>query len=117
MTKEVEKKKWAANIAFVGDKDEVKSYIKILEEKEEQGKIEDLTLIEGPYDNLQKMIKDRKKNLGLISQQKDLVAPEINDHEDALVDENDNHEDAWEDDDWDDEEDILEDDDYYNEEK
>lgn len=60
-----EEEKWAANIAFVGSKEKVKAILKMVDELEEQGHIEDYTGIEGPYDSLQLMLKRRVENLVL----------------------------------------------------
>jgi hypothetical protein len=59
--------KWAANIAFVGNKKEVKQLLKMFQESEEGGHIQDLNLIEGPFDSLQLMLKKRKENLFLMA--------------------------------------------------
>ena len=59
--------KWAANIAFVGSKEKVKKILKIVEELEDNGDIEDYTGIEGPFDSLQLMLKRRVENLVVIN--------------------------------------------------
>jgi hypothetical protein len=57
--------KWAANIAFVGDKETVKELLKMFSKLEEEGRIKDFNKIDGPYDSLQTMLKRRKENLAL----------------------------------------------------
>lgn len=57
--------KWAANIAFVGNKEKVKKILEMVEQLEDAGEIEDYTGIEGPYDSLQLMLKRRVENLSL----------------------------------------------------
>lgn len=60
-------RKWAANIAFVGDESKVKALIKQFQQAEENGDIADFTRIDGPHEKLQDLLKDRVKNLGLPS--------------------------------------------------
>ena len=64
-----ENEKWAVNIAFVGDKELVMDIIKQVEYLEEQGHLNDCTTIQGPFESLQGMLKDRIKNLGLITKE------------------------------------------------
>lgn len=60
--------KWAANVAFVGNKDTVKKILDIINELEESGELQDCTGIDGPYDSLQDLLKRRVDNLLLESQ-------------------------------------------------
>lgn len=58
-------RKWAANIAFVGDESKVKALIKYFKEEEAKGGISDFSRIDGPHDKLQDLLKDRVENLSL----------------------------------------------------
>jgi hypothetical protein len=58
-------RKWAANIAFVGDESKVKALIRFFKEEEAKGGISDFTRIDGPYERLQDLLKDRVNNLSL----------------------------------------------------
>lgn len=60
-------RKWAANIAFVGDESKVKALIKQFQRAEENGDIADFTRIDGPHEKLQDLLKDRVTRLGLPS--------------------------------------------------
>ncbi|MDP1977618.1 hypothetical protein [Undibacterium sp.] len=55
--------KWAVNLAFVGNKETVKKVVKLVNEMEESGTIQDFNMIEGPFSKLQDLLKDRKQNL------------------------------------------------------
>ena len=71
---------WAANIAFVGDKSKVKALIKQFQQAEESGGISDFTQINGPFDRLQDLLKDRVKNLSLtVGRESRIEIPEIQD--------------------------------------
>jgi hypothetical protein len=87
-------RKWAANIAFVGDESKVKKLIEYFKEEEKNGGISDFTRIDGPYEKLQDMLKDRAKNLSLPSPsspessqstESDLIAYK-SDYEDDILD-------------------------------
>ena len=60
--------KWAATVAFVGNKDTVKKILDIINGLEESGELQDCTGIDGPYDSLQDLLKRRVDNLLLESQ-------------------------------------------------
>jgi uncharacterized protein YjgD (DUF1641 family) len=60
--------KWAANVAFVGNKDTVKKILNMINELEESGELQDCTGIDGPFDSLQDLLKRRADNLMLESQ-------------------------------------------------
>lgn len=70
-----DEQKWAINLAFTGTKKEIKDLVRRLQDREEQGGIQDLNLIEGPYNSLQEMLKDRGKNLGIAMENK--AAPQV----------------------------------------
>ncbi|KKD00907.1 hypothetical protein [Photobacterium halotolerans] len=58
-------RKWAANIAFVGDESKVKELIKYFKEEEAKGGISDFTRIDGPHERLQDLLSDRVNNLSI----------------------------------------------------
>ena len=62
---EKKERKWAANIAFVGDESKVKALIKFFKEEEAKGGICDFSRIDGPHEKLQDLLKDRVNNLSL----------------------------------------------------
>lgn len=60
-----DEEKWAANVAFVGNKEAVREILKLVNSLEENGKINEVTSIDGPYESLQLMLKRRVENLSL----------------------------------------------------
>jgi hypothetical protein len=78
MSEDIKKeRKWAANIAFVGDESKVKELIKYFKEEEARGGISDFTRIDGPHERLQDLLSDRVNNLSLSPpKREDTVLPE-----------------------------------------
>jgi len=56
---------WTANIGISGDKETVQKIIKLIEAEEEEGKLTEVSRIDGPYESLRLMMKRRQENLAL----------------------------------------------------
>ncbi|WP_210441641.1 hypothetical protein [Vibrio crassostreae] len=83
-----EERKWAANIAFVGDESKVKELIRYFKEEEAKGGISDFTRIDGPHERLQDLLSDRVNNLSLsppTQETVELPTPEPADESDAVA--------------------------------